>query len=66
MGLVANETHYSFVGRGKLKNSVNERCKTLMHNKVLLENLIISLVKSQLDINAGLFKNDLQAWFNKQ
>lgn len=66
MGLVANETHHSFVGRGKLKNSVNERCKTLMHNKVLLENLIISLVKSQLDINAGLFKNDLQAWFNKQ
>lgn len=66
MGLVANETHHSSVVRGKMKNSVNERCKTLMHNKVLLENLIISLVKSQLDINAGLFKNDLQAWFNKQ
>lgn len=58
MGLVANEPHHSFVGRGKLKNSVNERCKTLMHNKVLLENRIILLVKSQVDINAEL-KNDL-------
>jgi len=43
------------VGRGKKKreNSMNESDKTLMQ-KVLLEIPIISLVKSQLEFNAGL------------